>query len=180
MKPRGIYGQLLIVILSLIFSVSVAAGADPKSSALTYDETVAQWKSYQDVARWFKDNFTYDSFKLMHKGRDLQNPADTFKSKKGVCFDAANLVIDALNRINPAYDARSVFVKNALGQPQHWVAAFTDQGKLYIMDYAAGNKWFPMNGVHGPYESLKDYEKFMSSLKVDGFVLDRAVFRDYK
>jgi hypothetical protein len=180
MKSSGTYGKLLIGILALIFSASVAAGAEPKSSALTYEETVARWKSPQDVAGWFKEYFTYDTFKLMRKDHYLQTPVDTFQSKKGVCFDGANLVIDALNRINPGYNARFVFVKNAMGQPQHWVAAFTEKGKLYIFDYAAGNKWYPMNGVHGPYESLKDYEKFISSLKLDGFMLDRAVYRDYK
>jgi hypothetical protein len=179
MKRCGMYGKVLIVIVSVFFIAAGAAGAEPKSTALVYEEAVSQWRSYQDVAEWFKEYFTYDFAKLYSGVRDMQNPADTFKSKKGVCFDGAKLAVDALNRINPNYSARLVFVKNVIGTGyDHWVASFTDKGKLYIIDYAAGG-FFQMNGVHGPYESLTDYENFLSSLNLDGFKPQYAECRNW-
>jgi len=90
-------------------------------------------------------------------------------SKKGVCFDSANFVIDALNRINPEYKARSVFIKNKLGPLiiglllSQWMASY------FIMDYGTSEHWGAMRGIHGPYESLSEYQEFLSSLRIKGF-----------
>ncbi|HUH65883.1 MAG TPA: transglutaminase-like domain-containing protein [Syntrophales bacterium] len=153
--------------------------AGSEYSTVSYEQTVAQWKSYQDVANWLKQSFVYDISKLRNKGHGLQSPAETFQRKKGVCDDAANFTIDALNRINPGYKAKAVFIKNRVGPPHHWVAAFIENGHLYIMDYGASMRWAKMNGVHGPYESLADYESFLSSLTMDKFILEHAIYRDF-
>jgi hypothetical protein len=179
MMSFGQCGKWFVSILLFIFLASGSAAAGPKGSAISYEETVAQWKSYQDVADWFAGSFGYDRSKLLSRRQIPQSPAETFRLKKGVCYDAANFTIDALNRIKPGYNAKVVFIKNRLGPPHHWVAAFTENGKLYILDYGASMKWSRMNGTHGPYESLKDYERFLSSLTMEGFILEYAVYRGF-
>jgi len=178
-KSSRKFGKWFLSILLCIFLTPYAAMAGPEGSAVSYEKTVSQWKSYQDVADWLKDSFVYDISKLRNKGHTPQSPAETFKLKKGVCYDAANFAIDALNRINPGYKAKSVFIKNRLGPPHHWVTAFTESGKLYIMDYGASMRWSRMNGIHGPYESLADYERFLSSLTMQRFILEYAEYRDF-
>jgi hypothetical protein len=173
MKSCGKYGKWFFSILLCISLAPCATAAGPEGSAVSYEETVAQWKSYHDVAHWLAGSFVYD--KSTHV---LRSPAETFKLKKGVCYDATNFTIDALNRINPGYKAKAVFIKNRIGPPHHWVAAFTENGKLYILDYGAGMRWSRMKGIHGPYESLADYESFLSSLTMGGFILEYAVYRD--
>lgn len=101
---------------------------------------VAQWKSYDDVADWFAVSFGYDRAKLLTKRQIPQSPAETFRLKKDVCYDAANSTIHALNRIKPSYNAKVVYIKNRLRPPHHWVAAFIENGKLYILDYGASTK----------------------------------------
>jgi len=137
----------------------------------TYEETVARWTSYKDVDNWMKANFSFDYQRAkMSLGTRLQprTPDQTFKLKSGICHDAAVFARDTLNRIDPKYDARVLFIKNSLGNTssgffQHHVTVFTIDGKLYIMDYGAGKVWQAMNGIHGPYDSLHGYVEFLSS-----------------
>ena len=158
----------LCIILWLVFLTSCAT---VKSS--TYKETVAQWTSYKDVANWMEKNFRYDMARSrMVRGWQARTPEQTFEMRSGVCQDAAAFARDALNRINPDYDARIIYVKNKLGLPHHWVNAFAMDGKLYIIDYGASNRWSAMMGVHGPYDSLKEYEGFLSSLRIQGFAVE--------
>jgi hypothetical protein len=160
MKRFSIIGLAVVY----IFLISIR----PVESA-TYEETVAQWTSYQDVANWMKKYFCFDTKK---KGTGIpQSPERTFEIKSGICFDGAAFIKDALNRINPSYNARYVFIKNKIGT-NHWVTSFTLDGKLYIMDYMVGPKYIPMQGIHGPYNSLKDYEKFLSSLSIQEFIVE--------
>lgn len=145
------------------------------ATAATYEETVAQWTSYKDVADWMSKNFQYEYSRRII-GWQARDPKETFKLGSGVCQDGANFAKDALNRIRPDYHATLVFIKNRLGRPHHWVTAFTMDGKLYIMDYGAGARWASMMGVHGPYDSLTEYEKFLSSLHLPGFEVEDVRF----
>jgi hypothetical protein len=136
----------------------------------SYEETIAKWTSYEDVANWMKKEFLYDYGRnVMSHGWNPRTPQETFRLKSGVCYDGANFARDALNRINPDYQARIVFIKNSDGPPHHWVTSFRVDGKLYIIDYAAGRRWAQIMGVHGPYNSLDDYAKFLSSLRMPKF-----------
>jgi hypothetical protein len=154
------------IILWLAFLISCATmKPDP------YKETVAQWTSYKDVANWMSKNLRYDTSRSRTKGWQPQTPEQTFRSGLGICQDGANFARDALNRINPDYHARIVYINNKLGPPHHWVTAFTMDGKLYIMDYTTGPAWASMKGLHGPYDSLTEYEKFLSSLTIKNFVV---------
>ena len=142
----------------------------------TYEETVAHWTSYKDVAFWLDKNFQIDWSRSTAldtmRGWQPRTPEQTFKLESGVCQDSANFARDTLNRVNSDYRARIVFIQNSGGSRHHWVTEFRMNGKLYIMDYGAGGPWLPMNGVHGPYDSLKEYEQFLSSLHVPRFVLE--------
>lgn len=153
-----------------------------------YVETVSHWTSYEEVGKWLQTNFKFnkDRQKLIQRrlrkngpqALQVQNPAKTFTKKSGYCADAANFALDALNRINPQYNARLVFIKNKNGPPHHWATGFTVNSKLYIMDYGAGRKWRVMNGIHGPYNSLAEYVDFLASLRIKGFAVATARWRE--
>jgi hypothetical protein len=159
----------------IVFFVSVGECGEAQAD---YYATAAKWTSYKDVYSWLESNFTYDYGRKGRYGKEPLSPAEMFRLKKGACFDSANFVIDALNRINPEYKARSVFIKNKLGPPHHWVTAFTMDGKLFIMDYGTSEHWGAMRGIHGPYKSLSDYQDFLSSLRIKGFLVEDVKYRD--
>lgn len=127
-----------------------------------YEETVSEWKSYEDVAKWMRRHFSYDMARFREvegKLPDPRSPEETFKLKSGVCYDGAYLVKDALNRIDPSYEARVVFIQNSPYAGNHFVCSFKKNGKLFIMDYSTA--YINMVGVHGPYNSLDEYKKFI-------------------
>jgi len=127
----------------------------------TYEETVLEWKSYKDVAKWMDRYFTYDMARLKEtEGRwpSPRSPEETFKLRSGVCHDASFFEKETLNRINPSYEAKMVFIENRPYDVNHFVCSFEAEGKLYIMDY--GTYYKNMVGVHGPYNSLDEYKKF--------------------
>jgi len=113
-------------------------------------------------------SYDMDRSRTVH-GWQPRTPEQSFKYKSGVCEDGALFAKDALNRVNPNYRAKTVFIKNRQGPPHHWVTSFRLDGKLYIIDYAAGRHWSSMMGVHGPYDSLNDYKSFLSSLTIPKF-----------
>ena len=154
----------------------------------SYEDAVSKWKSYKDVATWLNRNFGYDTNrqKQMRKlskkkglsGLVVRNPASLYEDNhNGYCGDSANFAIKSLNKIDPSYNARWVFIFNDKGS-HHWVAAFDHDGKLYIMDYGTGRKWEPMQGVHGPYNSLDEYRDYLSSLSLPKFGVDGVIFRN--
>jgi hypothetical protein len=44
------------------------------------------------------------------------------------------------------------------GGTNHYVCSFKKEGKLFIMDY--GTPYKMMVGVHGPFNSLREYKVF--------------------
>lgn len=177
--------NLVSVIASLAVS-SVLGLAHAQETP--YDQAVQQWKSYQDVANWLDGNFQFDRGRLQtilgrvrqdgQLGLLARKPFKTFESKSGYCTDSAKLAIDALNRINPAYEAKYIFIKNRAGPAQHWVTGFMVDGKVMVMDYGAAPDWSAMRGLHGPYASLKEYGEFLSSLRMRGFAMDFVEWRE--
>ena len=150
--------------------------------AASYDETVAQWTSYKDVANWLEKYFTYDYVRSKTDGSRFnpRPPEQTFELRSGVCHNGAALAKDALNRINSAYKAKFVFIKNRYGWPHHWVAACTVDGKLYIIDFSDGSQLQAMMGLHGPYDSLQDYQNFLAFLNIPGFKVELVEYRQNK
>src|SRR4030066_1727302 len=82
--------KLLLLFFLLLFGCATAP-------IKTYDETVSEWKSYKDVAKWMSRHFSYDMerYKESMKKQAFDNPMpvrtpkETFELKSGVCFDAA-------------------------------------------------------------------------------------------
>jgi len=169
MKKNSWVSAMFLFLVPFTMTIAFPGIAGAGDSA-TYEQTVARWTSYKDVADWMHKEFTYDmgKSKMVH-GWQPQTPEQSFKSKSGICQDGALFAKDALNRINPAYQAKIVFIKNRQGPPHHWVASFRVDGKLYIIDYAAGAHWRSIMGVHGPYDSLDDYRRFLSTLAISNF-----------
>lgn len=176
--------KLIRVIVAFMAMASVPAVV---VAADGYHETVAQWRSHEDVARWLADHFVFDKARQVTVVRRLKSqgpagllvrsPEKLFADHTGYCVDSANFALQALNEIDFDYNARWVFIKNAAGDPNHWVTAFDYQGKLYIMDYGAGEKWKVMRGVHGPYDSLAQYQDYLESLNVPGFGVAEVRYR---
>ena len=153
-----------------------------------YEDEVDNWDSYQDVANWLNDNFKFNKQRQesikerlqLHgpEGLLIRNPKKTFFKGEGYCADAAHFARESLNTIDPEYNAQWVFIDNAMQGPNHWVTGFYVDGDLYIMDYGAGTKWSDMQGTHGPYKSLDEYEAFLSSLDMPGFEVKEVRWRE--
>ena len=165
--------QLWVVMMSvgLLFCGAALAAKEPQ---LSYEESVAQWHSYQDVAAWLEKNFKFDKSRqkynqglIKSKGLNaavMKKPQELYKLKKGYCTDAANFAMQALNSINPAHNAQLIFIKNAKSQlDNHWVTGFKMEDKIYVMDFGAGPHWSEIKGVHGPYNGLEEYQAFLDS-----------------
>ena len=129
-----------------------------------YEETVSQWKSYEDVEKWMEVNFVYD-FGRYHSilgGKQTINPrsaSQTFALKSGVCTDGAYFAKETLNQINPEYKAKVVFINVDMNPGHnHYVCSFEKDSKIYILDYATA--YSSMCGIHGPFNSLHEYKKY--------------------
>ena len=147
-----------LLITPIFILILFACATTPKK---TYEETVSDWKSYKDVAKWMSRHFSYDMARFREvegKSPIPRSPEETFKLKSGVCYDGAYFVKDVLNRIAPSYEAKVVFIENRPYAVNHFVCSFTKDGKLFIMDYATAH--MNMVGVHGPYNSLDEFKKF--------------------
>jgi hypothetical protein len=158
--------RLKIKFLPLFFLFLFACATIPVK---TYEETVSQWKSYNDVAKWMSWNFSYDMKRMREyvekhtydNPMAVRTPKETFELKSGVCFDAARFAKETLNRIDPSYEAEFVFIDRE-GDIDHYVCSFKKDGKLYIMDY--GMPYRNLIGVHGPYNSLEEYKKYFERI----------------
>jgi hypothetical protein len=58
----------------------------------TYDETVSEWESYQDVVKWMENDFSFDKERFEKFEGTLpipRTPQETFRLKSGIYIDAA-------------------------------------------------------------------------------------------
>jgi len=124
----------------------------------TYDETVSEWKSYQDLVEWMENHFSVDIKKFERTSPIQRTPKETFRLKSGIDIDAAVFLKETLNRINPSYQAQIVLVIIRPNTFNRYVCSFKKDGKLFIMDY--GTPYKEVTGVHGPYDSLEEYKEF--------------------
>jgi hypothetical protein len=163
-----------------------------------YPQTLKSWKSYKDVENYMQNNFKFNQNRQYEFAKDLkkykrkhpndmydftvselsQTPEETYNKGSGFCGDAETFIKNALNNIDPKYNARTVFINNQYGPPHHWVTAFYINDKLYIMDYGASSHWSDMLGVHGPYNSLDEYANFLKSIDAKGFKFNSLRYRD--
>lgn len=149
-----------------IFIVIVFACATVPTK--TYEETVVQWKSYEDVDKWMRANFSFDMKRAKEssigKSPIPRSPEETFKLKSGVCFDSAYFLKDVLNRIDPSYEAKVIKVEVSPFPTffHDFVCSFKKEGKLFIM-MQYGSIFSNMVGVHGPFNSLDEFKKYYES-----------------
>jgi hypothetical protein len=127
----------------------------------TYDETVSEWKSYEDLVKWMENDFSFDKERYEKFEGTLpvpRTPQETFQLKSGIYIDAATFIKETLNRINLSYKAQIVILISRRYAFNHYACSFRKNGKLFIMDY--GTPYKEITGVHGPYHSLEEYKKF--------------------
>jgi hypothetical protein len=127
----------------------------------TYDETISEWKSYEDLVKWMENDFSFDKERYGKFKGTLpvpRTPVETFQIKSGIYIDAAMFLKETLHRIDPSYKAQIVILIMRRHGFNHYACSFKKDGKLFIMDY--GTPYKETTGVHGPYRSLEDYKKF--------------------
>jgi len=127
----------------------------------TYNETVSEWKSYEDLVKWMENDFSFDKERYEKFEGTLpvpRTPQETFQLKSGIYIDAAMFLKETLNRINPSYKAQVVILIIQPHRFNHYACSFRKDGKLFIMDY--GTPYKGVTGVHGPYSSLEEYKEF--------------------
>ena len=127
----------------------------------TYDKTVSEWKSYQDLVKWMENGFSFDRERYEKFKGTLpvpRTPEETFQLGSGIYIDAAMFSKETLNRINPSYRAQIVVLIIRPHGFNHYVCSFRKDGKLFIVDY--GTPYKEVTGIHGPYNSLEEYKKF--------------------
>ncbi len=127
----------------------------------TYDQTVSEWKSYQDLVKWMENDFSFDKERYEKFVGTLpvpRTPQETFQLRSGIYIDTATFLKETLNRINPSYKAQIVILIIRRHGFNHYTCSFRKEGKIFIMDY--GTPYKEITGVHGPYRSLEEYKKF--------------------
>jgi len=124
----------------------------------TYDETISEWKSYQNLVRWMENTFSVDIERFGRGSPSPRTPKETFQLKSGSDIDAAMFLKETLNRINPSYQAQIVVVVIRPNIFNRYVCSLRKDGKLFIMDY--GTPYKEVTGLHGPYDSLEEYKGF--------------------
>ena len=136
----------------------------------TYQEALSSWPSHEDVATWLTRKFIY-SYKRARQegGTAARKPNNLYQNPKGHCLDAAYFAQRTLNKINPEYKAKLIFILNKGKGLNHFATGFYINGDIFVMDYGTGYNWASMQGVHGPYKSLYEYHRFLSSLQIQGF-----------
>jgi len=157
--------KLSLLVLPIFIVIVVACATVPTR---TYEETVPQWKSYEDADKWMRSHFSYDMKRAKEsagKSRAAPRSAEeTFTLKSGVCFDSAYFLKDVLNRIDPSYEARVTKVEVSPFPTffHDFVCTFKKEGRLFIM-MQYGSIFRDMVGVHGPFNSLDDFKKYYES-----------------
>jgi len=127
----------------------------------TYEETVFEWKSYEDLVKWMENDFSFDRERYEKYKGTLpvpRTPEETFQLKSGIYIDAAMFSKEVLNRMNPSYQAQIVILIMRRYGFNHYACSFRKDSKLFMMDY--GTPYKEITGVHGPYRSLEEYKKF--------------------
>jgi hypothetical protein len=168
MKFHANVKKTFLVFFLLTFSYSIFSCVSTQIK--NYDEVLTTWTSYEDVAKWMERNYSYDIPKAKKSmaeyvpGQKLpvlvKSPRQSYEERTGMCFDAANFAKDALNSIDPYYDAQIVYIESRpYFKPNHIVCSFKKNGQLYIMDYGVPKKTL-RRGVFGPFASLEDYAEF--------------------
>ena len=127
----------------------------------SYDATVSQWKSYEDLVKWLEKDFTLDRDRYKKYEGTLpppRSPEETLHLRSGIYIDVATFTKETLNRINPSYKAQVAVLIVRPSRLNHYVCAFQRNGKLFVIDY--GTPYQQTTGIHGPFRSLEEYRTF--------------------
>lgn len=154
----------LLKVLAFFLTILVSLWIVNYAYSETLDAWIAKQTSHKDVATWMDKNWTYDYGRLnfvatMNKSGKIQraySPEETFKEKKGICYDAVAFKMYTINKIEPSCKADVVFLDSGPGTITHFVCGFYINGKLYVMDYGIpfGRA---QRGMWGPFENLDEY-----------------------
>ena len=99
----------------------------------TYEETVFEWKSYEDLVKWMENDFSFDRERYEKYKGTLpvpRTPEETFQLKSGIYIDAAMFSREVLNRMNPSYQAQIVILIMRRYGFNHYACSFRKDSKL--------------------------------------------------
>lgn len=118
-----------------------------------------QFKTPEELSKWMKTNIHYDSPSTWK----LKSPIDTYISKKGNCHDQAYMEKQVFNQMNISNGLLS-FIEYNENSPEggmtHTLLWFKKNGKLYWFE----NAWDGEQGIHGPYNSIKELKSEIEDL----------------
>ena len=118
-----------------------------------------QFKTPEELSRWMKANIHYDSPSTWK----LKSPLDTYNSKKGNCHDQAYMEKQVFNQMNINNGLLS-FIEYNENSPEggmtHTLLWFKKNGKLYWFE----NAWDGEQGIHGPYNSIKELKSEIENI----------------
>lgn len=165
MKRLALTQIIIAIVALLLLAGQVCAKMD-------FEEAVASLNTPKLVNKWLMKNFNYDHSKvgkLMKAARRgkvkdskalwedwINYPSETYYSKKGGCFDAANFAAYCLYKAG--YDAHVFTVKYspARGRPgSHTVCICKENEKWYVLANTWKGKQLDVDFITGPYENLK-------------------------
>lgn len=172
---------VLTVLAACLLVISLAhAGRLPNPKKVPFEEAVTMLNTPRLVQSWLYRYFRYDMGKVKYiikKSKKtgiltttpegwkeyLAYPSETYKSKKGVCFDAANFAAYCLHKAGFEVVVLSAKFERPTksGITSHTVCAFKENGKWYV----AGDTVRLKKGtsIDGPYSSLKEAAEGVAS-----------------
>lgn len=157
----NLFFSIVLLGLTNCVSLRVETPSDRMELLKSYEATVSNWNSYEDLARWMEKNFSFDQVRYKKFEGTLpipRTPEETFYLKSGIDVDAAEFLKKTLQRINPSYQPQIVVILVRPNTFNHYVCSFKKAGKLFIMDY--GTPYREITGLHGPFRSLEGYKQF--------------------
>lgn len=112
-----------------------------------------------------KDGSRIDDRDFIHKCDNLGDiyqvnwdPEKTLKDKLGICTDQSVVTRYLLNKYHPEIKVQLYALYK--GRFGHCVCTFEDNGKYYYLEHA----WDKEEGLHGPFNSEAELEKYLGSI----------------
>lgn len=171
---------VLVPLLGLAAFAVAAQTADPLSdapehrfhpasftSAASYPDALAAWRTPEDVNAWIGARFEYNltrAMRLSETQREnglrlpIHEPEAFFADPSGVCVDLARFAVETLRRVDPGLEPRYLmieFAPVAVGGNTlrlHWLASFMrDGGHHFFADSKRPGH------IAGPYASVQEF-----------------------
>ena len=138
---------------------------DADQSNISYARAIESWDSVADVNKWIAENFRYDlqrAKQLADSDRRrkiyIYEPAELFRTKKGVCVDLARFAYESLETIDPDLNPSYLMIEFEplkIGDHtfrRYWLVAYRVADQLFVLADTKRPGY-----LSGPHQHLADY-----------------------